>query len=457
MEEAPALQGHHVVSPDDGVDPFDLEQAAQDVRIPGTVGPVDFLQAGHLPFIITDRQADALRILDLMDTGRREDDFFEVYTKDLTGEYFQRLFTRDARDAYRFFTRHIDEGAFADLPPLQRFTLRARLLFLAFTLKLSPARRALFAVSLAAFLGGLMELFEGIGLIRVPVVPFLVSIPLPSLVWSDGTGWLAIGFVLVNLLVLLEVADRLSLKDDLEVAREIQLAMLPQKTHAIRGLEAAGRTRPANTVGGDCYDILRLPEGRLLLMLGDVSGKGSPAALLMALAIAMLRTLAAENLTLVGLMERLNRLVYEQTPGARFITMFVAAIDPATWTLTYVNAGQTPPLLRRRTGEIEPLTTGGIALGMFDRATYHAAEVTIEPGDLLVAYSDGVTEAESPTGVPFDEIGLRRLIERHHGDGLDALGEAIVAGVVAHADSARLADDLTVLAARRLPPGPVDA
>ena len=94
---------------------------------------------------------------------------------------------------------------------------------------------------------------------------------------------------------------------------------------------------------------------------------------------------------------------------------------------------------------------------MFDRATYHAAEVTIEPGDLLVAYSDGVTEAESPTGVPFDEIGLRRLIERHHGDGLDALGEAIVAGVVAHADSARLADDLTVLAARRLPPGPVDA
>ena len=78
-------------------------------------------------------------------------------------------------------------------------------------------------------------------------------------------------------------------------------------------------------------------------MLGDVSGKGSPAALLMALAIAMLRTLAAENLTLVGLMERLNRLVYEQTPGSRFITMFVAAVDPATWTLTYINAGQTRP------------------------------------------------------------------------------------------------------------------
>ena len=391
-----------------------------------------------------------------MGTDRREDDFFEVYTKDLTGEDVQRLFTRDARDAYRFFTRHIDEAAFAGLPPLKRFALRARLVFLAFTLKLSPARRALFGTALVATIIGLIELFEGIGLIRVPVLPFLVSIPLPSFVWADGTGWLALGFVLVNLLVLLEVADRLTLKNDLEVAREIQLAMLPQKTHAVRGLEAAGRTRPANTVGGDCYDILRLPEGRLLLMLGDVSGKGSPAALLMALAIAMLRTLAAENLTLVGLMERLNRLVYEQTPGSRFITMFVAAVDPATWTLTYINAGQTPPLLRRRTGAMEALTTGGMALGMFDRATYEAAELTLEPDDLLVAYSDGVTEAESPAGVPFDEVGLRGLIETHHGGGLDDLGAAIVAGVVAHADSARLADDLTVLAARRLPPVPTN-
>ena len=392
-----------------------------------------------------------------MATERGGDDFFEVYTKDLTGEDVQRLFTRDAPDAYRFFTRHIDEGAFAELPPLRRFALRVRLLFLAFTLKLSPARRALFAVALAAFVGGLLELFAGVGFVRVPVVPFLLELPLPTLVWSDGTGWLTIGFLLVNLLVLLEVADRLTLKNDLEVAREIKLAMLPQRTHAIRGLEAAGRTRPANTVGGDCYDILRLPDGRLLLMLGDVSGKGSPAALLMALAIAMLRTLAQEDLPLVGLMERLNRLVYEQTPGSRFITMFIAAIDPVTWKLTYINAGQTPPLLRRRNGTVDSLATGGMALGMFDRATYDEAELTLEPGDLLVAYSDGVTEAESPGGLPFDEVGLRHVVEIHHDEGLDDLGDAIVAAVLNHADSARLGDDLTVLAARRLPPAPNDA
>ena len=135
-----------------------------------------------------------------MATDRREDDFFETYTRGLTGEDIQRLFTRDARDAYRFFTRHIDEAAFAELPPLQRFALRARLLFLAFTLKLSPARRALFGVSLVAFVIGLLELFAGIGFVRVPVVPFILEIPLPTLVWADGTGWLVIGFVLVNLL-----------------------------------------------------------------------------------------------------------------------------------------------------------------------------------------------------------------------------------------------------------------
>ena len=388
---------------------------------------------------------------------QRAGDFFEAYTKDLKGEDVQHLFTRDTRDAYRFFTRHIDETAFAGLPPLKRFALRARLVFLAFTLKLSPARRALFAASLVAAILGLIELFDGFAAVRVPSVPFLPGIRIPSLVWADGTGWLVIGFVLVNLLVLLEVADRLSLKNDLEVAREIQLAMLPQRTHAVPGLEAAGRTRPANTVGGDCYDILRLPDGRLLLMLGDVSGKGSPAALLMALAIAMLRALAAEDLPLVGLMTRLNRLVYEQTPGSRFITMFVAVINPATGTLTYINAGQTPPLLRRPNGAVELLGPSGIALGMFDRAKYEASELTLDPGDLLVAYSDGVTEAESPAGVPFDEAGLRGVLDAHHADGLDDLGATIVAAVVAYVDSPRLADDLTVLAVRRLPPVPADA
>jgi len=132
--------------------------------------------------------------------------------------------------------------------------------------------------------------------VRVTPVPFLVGFSLPGPVWADGTLWLFMGFLLVNLLVFLEVADRLTLKNDLEIARDIQRAMLPQGTFAADGVEAAGWTRPANTVGGDSYDILPLADGRLLVVLGDVDGKGSPAALLMALLLAMLRTLAKDNL-----------------------------------------------------------------------------------------------------------------------------------------------------------------
>lgn len=265
--------------------------------------------------------------------------FLQAYTKDLTTEDVQRLFTRDARDAYQFFTRHIDEKAFQGLPPVKRLALQAPLVFLAFTLKLSPARRLIFGAALVAAIIGLLELFEGFGFTRLPVVPFYFTNGVPAPIWSDGTLWLFFGFALVNLLVLLEVADRLSLKNDLEVAREIQLAMLPQRTYATSGLEAAGRTRPANTVGGDCYDILPLDDGRLLVVLGDVSGKGSPAALLMTLFLAMLRTLAAESLPAPGLVTRLKRLVHEQTRRSRFITHFLVVIDPQTGSCAYVNAG----------------------------------------------------------------------------------------------------------------------
>ena len=379
-----------------------------------------------------------------------------MYTKDLKGEDLQRLFTRDTRDAYHFFTRHVDEATYAEFPPFKRFAVRVRLLFIAFTAKLSPARRALFGAALVVFLFGLLELFDGFGLVRLSIIPFILSVSIPTPLWEDGTGWLLIGFVLVNLLVLLEVADRLTLKNDLEIARQIQLSMLPQHTQATPGIEAAGRTRPANTVGGDYYDIRPLPDGRLLIMLGDVSGKGSPAALLMALVVAMLRTLAPEDLTLVGLVTRLNRLVYEQTPGSRFITMFIAVVEPTTGTLTFINAGQTPPLVCRTDGSIEPLSVGGMALGMFDGATYKAAELTLGVGDLVVAYSDGVTEAENPAGVPFDEIGLRNILAAHQDAGVDELGATIFRAVEQYAADTKLADDLTVLAIRRLPPLPID-
>ena len=335
------------------------------------------------------------------------------------------------------------------LPWHRRLVIQCRLFFIAFTSRLSPARRALFGIATVCALVGMIELFAGFGVMQVALIPLVLDFGIPGPVWTDGTFWLLGGFVLVNLLVLLEVADRLDLKHDLEIARDIQLAMLPHDTFSGGCIEVAGHTRPANTVGGDLYDILRLDDDRVMVVLGDVSGKGSPAALLMALLLAMLRTLAPEDLPPPALVERLNRLVYEQAPGTRFITLFLAIVDLGTGRLTYVNAGQTPPLLRRQDGSIEKLSTGGIALGMFDASTYQQAETQLAPGDLLVAYSDGLTEAENQAGQPFDEDGLERAIDIYASSSVRDLARTLFTVVERHVGDMKLADDLTVVVVKR--------
>jgi phosphoserine phosphatase RsbU/P len=369
--------------------------------------------------------------------------FFKAYTRGLTTTEIERLFTRDTPDAYRFFSSGIDFEALQRLPWYTRVLEHSRLLFLAFTMRLTPARRAIYGTSLVVSLVGLVELFREVHFLIVPHPAF-----------APGTLWLLGGFLLLNLLVLLEVADRLSLKNDLEIARQIQQAMLPRGAYQAPELEAFGMTRPANTVGGDFYDILPLPDGRVLLALGDVAGKGSPAALLMALLLAMLRTLVDEGLEGAELVARLNTQIVKHAPGTRFITLFLATLDPASGDLRYVNAGQNPPLLRRGTGSYERLKEGGTALGFFDGSTYVEGRTVMHAGDVMVLYSDGVTEAEDGHGEPFDEAGVERTTDAGEWASARELGWALFAAVQVHTEERRLLDDLTVLIARRLPPLP---
>ena len=213
-----------------------------------------------------------------------------------------------------------------------------------------------------------------------------------------------------------------------------------------------GVTRPANTVGGDFYDVIPLADGRLVLAIGDVAGKGSPAALLMALLIAMLRTLVDEGLSGGRLIERLNVQVAKHTPASRFITFFYGLYDPANGRLQYVNAGHLPPLIRRASGGFERVsgsTGSGLALGMFDEARYDTNEVTLDPGDLLVLYTDGITEAENPSGRAFDEAGLEAAISAANASDPFQIGRGIVAAVEHYAADVRLADDLTALILKR--------
>jgi sigma-B regulation protein RsbU (phosphoserine phosphatase) len=381
--------------------------------------------------------------------GPRARDVFHAYRKDFSPEDFQRLFTHDTPDAYRFFSRGVDEDQFAGLPMWKQLPLRLRQFFIAFTSRLSPARRVLYIGALLIALVGIVRLFRGFNAVDVPFgVPFIqVALLLP--VWADGTLALLISLFLVNLVALLEVADRLSLKGELEVAREIQLAMLPRGTYQVADIEICGVTRPANTVGGDFYDVLPLPDGRVIVTLGDVAGKGSPAALLMALLLAVLRTLVDEALEAPALMKRLNAQICRHSPASRFITLFYAVYTPSTGALTYVNAGQNPPLVRRRDGRFERLGSTGVALGMFDGSEFGSVDTSLDPGETLVLYSDGITEAEDPSGRPFDEAGLELVIGRCMGDSAADMGTAVLKAVERHAEAPKFADDLTILVLKR--------
>ena len=379
--------------------------------------------------------------------------FLDEYTRDLTSVDFQRLFTRDTPEAYRYFSRGLDMRALDAKPWYRRWPSKGRLLFIAFTMRLSPARRVLYGIAVVAALLGLVSLFRGFAWVPFLLFPFEVALPLPR--WVDGTVWLLVGFAALNLLILMEVADRLSLKSDLEIARDIQLAMLPGAVRDLGDVSISGITRPANTVGGDFYDILTMTDGRLVIALGDVAGKGSPAALLMALLLAMLRTLVDEDLDAARLVTRLNAQVLRHSPRSRFITLFYGVYDPRTGALEFVNAGHLPPIIRRASGQLEEVgtaETSGLALGMFEEATYATSRVTIEPGDLLVLYSDGITEAENASGRPFDETGLETVLTAQAEKDTEHIGRAILAAVQAHAGEVKLADDLTALVLKRRGP-----
>ena len=365
--------------------------------------------------------------------------FIDDYTRDLTARDLQRVFTRETRDMVSFFTQGTSQAEATQKELLRHPFRNARQFFLAFAMRLTAARRMLYAGAIVLFVLGLVD-----GLSPDPGEP----------IWDNGLVKLLLAFGLIHLILLLEVADRLTLKHELNVARDIQRAMLPAGTLMVGTVEAHGETQPANTVGGDFYDILPRADGHVLVILGDVAGKGTPAALLMALFLAMTRTLLDEALPPAGLALRLNEQLMRHSPRSRFITAFIGLVDPRTGEVRYVNAGQNPPLVRRASGRLEWLAPTGMALGLSRKASYDEATFTLSAGDVLVAYSDGITEAESPNGASFEEDGLRVLADQMDGMRAGDIARVVIDAVKTHTDDSTLFDDLTVLVCRRVPDVP---
>jgi serine phosphatase RsbU (regulator of sigma subunit) len=237
---------------------------------------------------------------------------------------------------------------------------------------------------------------------------------------------------------------------ELQAAAKIQRRLLPTEPPDVPGYEILGYNNPCFEVGGDYYDYTLRNENTLSIAVGDVSGKGMSAALLMASLQASLHAHISAPTEAPDIVSQLNRVVCKNSEADRFSTFFYGEVDVATGALRYCNAGHLPPLIvRAATGEVEPLAVGGLILGFDPDIRYEAREARLEPGDLLVAYSDGVTESMNPSGEEFGEKRLIEMIRSSRGESVEAARRRIDGAVDAFVGQADPFDDYTVLLVRR--------
>jgi serine phosphatase RsbU (regulator of sigma subunit) len=250
-----------------------------------------------------------------------------------------------------------------------------------------------------------------------------------------------------NVRLLEESLEKRRMEEDMRMAAEIQNGLLPSSAPRIPGWDLAGSNQPCRTVGGDYYDFA-VERGRLLLALGDVSGKGTGAALLMTVLRAAVRAHWTEP-SLSDAVSRINRTVCQNVPSSKYVTFFLASLDPQSGRLEYVNAGHNPPILVRASGEVEKLTFGGLVLGIFEGVSYDGGTVVMGQGDTLIVYSDGVTETWDPDGEEFGEDKLVALTVAERAKGADAVQAAILCEIESFEQGARATDDRTLVVLKR--------
>jgi phosphoserine phosphatase RsbU/P len=243
-----------------------------------------------------------------------------------------------------------------------------------------------------------------------------------------------------------EAIEKQKLEDELLIAREIQKGLLPSSLPSIPGFEIAAANISSKQVGGDYYDVIALQDGKYVIAIGDVSGKGSPAALLMANLQATIRALVPLHLTLGELTHRVNDLMCSNTGGSKFVTFFWGVLDPATRTLRYVNAGHNYPYVIREDGSLKRLEKGGMILGIMPAVVpYEEGTVTFSTREFLVLFTDGVSEAMSKEGEEYGEERLETSLLRNRTGGAQDLLSAIHQDILQFTQGASQSDDITMM------------
>ncbi|MBI1740241.1 MAG: serine/threonine-protein phosphatase [Acidobacteriales bacterium] len=365
--------------------------------------------------------------------------FWQRVSEGLEVNQLWSQFEKDARSSYRFYSSGLAGQAEGE-SGVRRAWLITKALFWAILEKLSPARRVLLLLALILLFFPVGGFTFGAKAGQVHLVEF------------DLRLW---GGLLLLVVLLLELADRVVMKRDLEIAKDIQSWLLPGTPLQLPGYQIAYATRPANTVAGDYYDVILRPgetrgEDRVLFVVADVVGKSIPAAMLMATFQASLRTLSSSRVSLADLVAGLNRYACTNSQGGvRFTTAFFAELDPVTGAVVYVNAGHNAPILRKSSGVVERLETGGVPLGISTEFTHQAGTANLGAGDWLVIFTDGVVEAVNTKGEEYEEPQLIRLVDEAAASTPAEMLRRMLGALDAYVGHTPQHDDMTCLLLKR--------
>jgi serine phosphatase RsbU (regulator of sigma subunit) len=321
---------------------------------------------------------------------RKVKDFFELYTSGLDHKEIERLLKKDTVDAFSYYKRKTGLPDKSDEKSSIGKTLHVvKEIFLSFVMQLTPARRLFYGIGFIVFVIGLL------------------SLDLRYLIGS---------FVVINLLLALELADKLTTRDELEIAREIQVSLQPEIIPEIPILSISAFSKPARVVGGDFYDIVKRNEGQMLSILGDVSGKGMPAALYAASIQSMFESLSEKSVSPGNILHSLNKLIIKRLREGDFITAVIAFFELEEKSLTIARAGHNWPLYYcAQTQTISALKPKGQSIGLFADSRFadnlEEKKLYLSNGDVLLLYSDGITEAMDPKNHMFNQYRLESALK----------------------------------------------
>ncbi len=362
--------------------------------------------------------------------GRRTRDHIlrETIVNDFKKGEIGESLRRDFKELYRFYIDADTKRRLESYRRLKRLIFTSWYLLKSLILHLNPARRFLLLLSIIFSFWG-------------------------NVIWSGNNYNITIdaspvGYLLVLLVLMLELKDKLLAHDELKIGRTVQKALLPEENPTIGGWSIWMFTRPANDVGGDLVDYINLSDNKLGLALGDVAGKGLGAALLMSKLQSTLRAIAPEYSSLSELGERINLIFCRDSLPSKFATLVYMELTENSGKIRLLNAGHLPPLLLR-VGVVEELPHGAPALGLVKTAKFDEQEIDVGPGDLFVAYSDGVSEARNERDEFFGDQRLKALLGKSAGISPDRVGEKILAAVDAFVGEAPRSDDLSLILIKR--------